>query len=102
MKNPITINVDKASPNAFVAGCRVGTLTMPEGKLRKLIGNPTRYGSPDSKVTKTWVFTSPRGEFEIRDYWWNAKGEWSIAAANAKAALWGRAFGRYLTNFSEE
>jgi hypothetical protein len=40
------------------------------------------------KVTLAWIFKTPRGNAEVRDYWWNATGEWSIAAQNTKAAMW--------------
>lgn len=72
-----------------VMGSRVGTATASRAVLRHLLGTPT-YDNPssDDKVTIGWVFNTPRGPAEVRDYWWNAPTEWSIAAANRRAGLW--------------
>jgi hypothetical protein len=42
----------------------------------------------DSKITRRWIFDTPRGLAEVRDYWWNAEYEWSIAAEDRRAAMW--------------
>lgn len=102
-------NVTRAHPCAVVMGWRVGSLHLDRQSLENSIGEPSReYGQEEvtdifgnksfdsPKVSVTWVFKSPRGYFEIRDYWWNPKGVWSIAAASDKAALWARSFARSL------
>ncbi len=74
--------------NGTAMGCRIGTAYCDRDMLRDLLGIEPNQGHPASKVTIGWTFNSPRGPVEIRDYWWNAEDEWSIAAANWKAGLW--------------
>lgn len=92
-------NIKRAHPMASVLGCRVGTVTMNRDELEAAIGQPTRTyteAEGDGKVTVIWIFESPAGKFEIRDYWWNAYNEWSIAANGRRAALWANSFARNL------
>lgn len=72
-----------------VMGGRIGTAIASRAALFDALGRPT-YNTPssDDKVTIGWIYQTPRGPAEIRDYWWNAETEWSIAAANRKAAMW--------------
>lgn len=82
--------VKKAAPNTSAMGHRIGTCAAPTDDLFAKFGAPTHdwRGDPcDGKVTLSWVFKTPRGNAEIRDYWWNAEGEWTIAASNRKAAM---------------
>ncbi len=84
-------------------GHRIGTCRAELTTLCCLLGDPSHdwrgtqdriplatggYFIDTPKVTLTWIFQTPRGPAEIRDYWWNAATEWTIAAQNHKAALW--------------
>jgi len=40
------------------------------------------------KISCLWVFSTPRGNVTVHDYWWNKEDELSIGAENRKAALW--------------
>lgn len=75
-----------------VMGGRSGSAVADFEKLCELFGNPEMFGKyrdyDKNKVTVAWTFSTPRGPVEIRDYWWNASGEWSIAAQSRKAAMW--------------
>lgn len=106
-------NVMRAHPAASVLGGRVGTLMLDRSKLVSLVGNPSQECGPETvddgmggtyqdspKVTVTWIFKCPRGNFEIRDYWWNRPGEWSIAAAGTKTVLWARSYARQLSKIA--
>lgn len=72
-----------------MAGCgRAGTCMATLADLRRAFGAPTYAGSDDGKVTAGWIFDTPRGPAEVRDYWWNAPDEMSIGAGSRKAAMW--------------
>lgn len=65
-----------------VMGGRSGTVEATEAELIGLWGEPNRKPSGDGKVTMTWRFSNsddPSRPFEVRDYWWNPPGQWSIA-----------------------
>jgi hypothetical protein len=72
-----------------VMGGRAGTAVATKAALLDKLGAPT-YSTPsaDEKVTIGWVFNTPRGPAEVRDYWWNGATEWSIAAPSRRAAMW--------------
>lgn len=72
--------------NYSVLGSRMGTATAEESRLCELFGPPFRVTG--GKVTKRWIIKTPRGAVELRDYWWNAKNEWSIGSATESAARW--------------
>ncbi len=94
----ILSNVVKPAIPPCILGGRWGTAVASQeaveaalGKPSYVIGQPRHY--PDgTKVTIGWVVNTPRGPATIRDYWWDAPIEWSLAAANQKAALWLAAF----------
>jgi hypothetical protein len=91
--------ITRAPLNTAVMGGRVGTARATRTQLDVLLGLPSyRYSADegDGKVTIGWVFKTPRGPAEIRDYWWNGPTEWSIAAPNHKAGLWLAAYLRRL------
>lgn len=71
-------------------GHRLGTALIERDKIFALLGKPTHdwrgQEHDDGKVTIVWVFQTPRGQAELRDYWWNGQNEWSIAAQNIHAA----------------
>ena len=79
-------------PNCVVGGFRQGTAQIERDAIFALLGPPTydwrEHDHTDGKVTLVWEFNTPKGYAELRDYWWNAKNEWSIAASNRKAALY--------------
>ena len=75
-----------------VFGGRIGTVYAPEARLEDVLGEPNRTPSCDGKVTVLWCFANtqePEHPFEIRDYWWNMPGEWSIGGAMTPPALCG-------------
>lgn len=86
MHNPIKLVKTRQHPT----GGRMGTAYGTKTALTKAFGRPNVKPSDDGRVTCGWRLMTPRGPIEIRDYWWNAKGEWSIAAGSWKAALWAR------------
>jgi hypothetical protein len=68
---------------------RCGTATATRAELERVLGAPTFTSDDnDDKVKFSWTFRTPRGPAEVGDYWWNAKNEQSIRAANPKAARW--------------
>lgn len=67
---------------------RCGTVISTQDELIKHFGAFQDVQCADEKVTKRWVFVTPRGYAEVRDYWWNAHTEWSIVAENHKATQW--------------
>ena len=70
-------------------GSRIGTAIIERPDIFSILGTPThdwRAEPMDEKVTLCWVFQTPRGPAEVRDYWWNASNEWSIAAQRPSAA----------------
>lgn len=69
-------------------GGRAGTCIAPRAEMEFLFGPSHTKPSGDGKVTHGWFLDTPRGVVEIRDYWWNAAYEYSIAAESRKAALW--------------
>lgn len=75
------------APVARVSGGRAGTATVTLDALRSILGAP-HYASQNGKVTAGWVFYTPRGIAEVRDYWWNGPNEQSIGADNRRAAMW--------------
>jgi hypothetical protein len=66
--------------------CALDFLTDHFGSPNIAVGDYRDYS--DAKVTRQWIFNTPRGLAEIRDYWWNAEYEWSIAAEDRRAAMW--------------
>ena len=81
-------NVRPAGPNSRVLGARSGTARGTLALLRETFGEPTYNASADGKVKAGWIFTTPRGLAEVRDYWWNGPDELSLACAGRKPALW--------------
>lgn len=78
---------------SFLTGAsRVGTVQASLSDLIAVLGEPTVPKSMDGKVTKVWVFDTPRGPAALRDYWWNAPNEWSIGAVDHRAARWLRRY----------
>jgi len=112
------IKLEKAAPLARVMGGRTGTAIATLDQLKDLLGEPSYTCGPElvgrnpltgenvydsPKVTTAWIFKTPRGLAEVRDYWWNRKNEQSIACAGAlpnaggpKASLWLAAYLRGL------
>jgi hypothetical protein len=82
--------IKPASPMTRVSGWRSGTAFCTLADLRRLFGEPTYDATAtfDGKVTASWVFITPRGPAEVRDYWWNPINEQSIAAGHWKATFW--------------
>lgn len=74
-----------------LGGFRVGTAMIDRAKIFSLLGEPQEdwrgQDHLDNKVTLMWYFDTPRGPAQVRDYWWNGKNEWTIAATNHKAGL---------------
>jgi len=81
-----TILIEKGERE--ILGGRSGTVWASLGELVALLGDPQSVNSADDKVHYRWIFDTPRGPVEVRDYWWNATGEHSIASARGNAALW--------------
>ena len=81
----------RLNPKGDVMGYRVGTAIASRDELIECFGRPhiddMNYAS-DGKVTTVWCFETPRGSVEIRDYWWNREGEWSLAAGGPKPVRW--------------
>lgn len=85
---PIANFVKPTQEEPFIGGGRAGTVICPQKRLVQLFGQPQPVKCVDEKVTKRWVFQTPRGHASIRDYWWNGKDEWSIDGHTPKAARW--------------
>lgn len=106
--NAIVKNVSLASVYKPVMGGRVGTVNLSPYEFFKRFGDPhvledanilfcdKRTAYYDNKVTTIWTFDTPRGPFEVRDYWWNGPEEMSIAAANKKQTLWAVRYLKYM------
>lgn len=60
---------------------RMGTCYADNGLLLHILGEPNRLSLCD-KVTVGWIFATPHGIAEIRDYWWNPHVEWSLSGEN--------------------
>ena len=93
MNKPIINNVTPCQVEGEVGGSRWGEVWCSRAELEAICGPPVweeNYQDyTENKVTVIWQLKTPRGLVAIRDYWWNKKGkEWSIGAANHKAALW--------------
>jgi len=96
MKAVLGSNVKRVNRKDVMCGSfRVGTLREDRDRVVECIDVPSPVHA-DGKVTVEWVFSCPRGFFSVRDYWWNAPGEWSIVAHNDKQGLWARAYLRSL------
>lgn len=80
------VNLERSTER--VLGGRIGTAISPLNVLKEALGKPSYTDSVDGKVTIGWVFATPRGPAEIRDYWWNGPTEWSLASREPKAAMW--------------
>jgi hypothetical protein len=63
---------------------RSGTARADRGLLDAHLGKPNRLATGDS-VTMGWIFATPHGIAEIRDYWWNSPGEWSLTGESHDA-----------------
>lgn len=82
-----TPTVTRAEPGTWAEGGRLATVNASREQLAAAIGAPSWQGnSDDGKVTIQWAFRTPHGVAEVRDYWWNAPGEWSIGADNPASA----------------
>lgn len=94
-------NVCLASFYKPVSGGRIGTVNLSPQDFFNRFGNPHLLEDAnilfcskeetyeDNKVSVTWTFQTPRGPFEVRDYWWNGPNELSIAGgSNNKLRLW--------------
>ncbi len=83
------MTLERAHRATAVMGGRIGTSVATRAALVAALGAPS-YDTPsaDEKVTIGWIYKTPRGPAELRDYWWNSASEWSVAAANRKAAMW--------------
>ena len=84
----MNVNLQRAHAMVRVLGGRCGTAVASLTDLQSALGEPTYVGSYDDKVKMGWVFNTPRGPAEVRDYWWNGPREASIAAQSFKAARW--------------
>jgi hypothetical protein len=69
-------------------GGRSGTCLADEADLRRVFGTPVNPCDADGKVTKCWRFNTPRGTADLRDYWWNQPGEWSLSCKDQKSLIW--------------
>lgn len=90
MKLSAIIN-ESIHPNpgcSFTGGGRTGTAHLTLDQCAEIFGPPHALDSNDGKVTQQWHFQTPRGPVTIRDYWWNATNEQSIASPDFKSALW--------------
>ncbi len=90
-----------SDPDGFAPNTsRLGTVKATKEELLLALGQPhfdaSQDGEADGKVTFLWKISTPRGDATIHDYWWNAKNEQSIGAADHKAALWVCAYLRRL------
>jgi hypothetical protein len=86
-------SVSLVNDDPFISGGRAGTVRATKDQLVALFGEPQKLDNSDDKVKMRWVFRTPRGFVEVRDYWWNAADEWSIGAENGtgtffKATRW--------------
>lgn len=87
--------------DTWMGGSRVGTVRATKAELIAELGDPVLVDTADGKVNYRWVFDTPRGLAEIRDYWWNQANEHTIAAdcypgapgKHDRAGLW---LARYL------
>lgn len=87
MKRIVERNVTRADVAPMFG--RSGTAIAARSLLYVRLGMPTSdKPSDDGKVTVRWCYLTPRGYAELRDYWWNPPGEWSIGADSKGAALW--------------
>ena len=108
MESLILKRVERRTQNdlEMSGSSRLGTVWASLESLISALGEPYYYDDPegDSKVKIGWQFKTPRGNVEVRDYWWNRKGEWSLAASNKKQLLWIKGFLRAkgLRNFNKE
>lgn len=82
------ITLQRANSMVRVMGGRCGTAVASLADLQNALGEPSYRGSYDDKVKMGWVFATPRGPAEVRDYWWNGPNEASIAAQSTNAARW--------------
>lgn len=71
---------------------RYGTARLTLDDMRRLFGPPHAAGDGD-KVTAVWHFSTPRGNVEVRDYWWNHVDELSICGQR-RPAIWLAAYFR--------
>jgi hypothetical protein len=68
-----------------ILGGRAGTVLATKDELIAVFGKPRDVLDGDEKVTYRWVFETPHGFVEVRDYWWNGPREHSIGSADNKA-----------------
>lgn len=90
----------KPSTYKPISGGRMGTVNLSPKEFYKRFGAPSlcynenilthtkREAYKDNKVTVIWTFDTPRGPFEVRDYWWNGEDELSLASNTNKQRLW--------------
>lgn len=63
-----------------VLGGRSGTAWISIAEFARRFGpHSAQWDDPDAKVKVVWTIDTPRGPCEVRDYWWNAENEMSIA-----------------------
>lgn len=93
MKN--TTPVRRATENdTMPAGGRLGTVNATLDDMVTAFGTPDEVTAhPDGldgagKVFFIYYFMTPRGGVQVRDYWWNAHDELSIAGDNDAAGMW--------------
>ncbi len=80
-------SIRKGNSMSVVLGGRWSTVNATRDELIAALGEPTWEGGiQDGKVTVRWVFVTPAGNAEVRDYWWNAPGEWTLAAESERGA----------------
>jgi hypothetical protein len=77
----------KGNAMSVVLGGRWSTARATRDQLVAALGAPTWEDEFGDKVKVRWVFSTPAGNAEVRDYWWNGEGEWTIAAENHNAAM---------------
>lgn len=87
-------HVTRTTERAGAGSCRMGTVNATLGDMVEVFGTPNDVTAHEDgldgagKVFFEYNFMTPRGPVTVRDYWWNAADELSIAAANDMAALW--------------
>ena len=77
----------RVDTDPFVGGGRYGTVRATRRQLTDKFGPPLAVDA-DGKVTYGWVIDTPRGQAAVRDYWWNAQDEHSIAAPTRIIGRW--------------
>ena len=77
-----------------IGSYRIGTAFESLESFARKFGDPHEADYSETgldgagKVHAIWDIDTPRGLAHIRDYWWNAQDQLSIAAADSRAFLW--------------